>query len=230
MSPTIKLGFIGAYKLDIIHFLSRALLNLGYSVAIIDASEEQNLRYSIPDLTEMNSINYHGVECFLYQNSLEELSKISFEEFDVTLVDYGFNSAMAMDYVSCNLLFVVTDFERYHIQRLKALIDFAFEEKMKIVKIFRDLVSCKISCQYINQLLRIEEKANVLEEYRVPLLEEDLINRLTCAYDDHFRFKSLSKKYHTILTDIISEVLNDEPKQIERAIKYASEGKVKKCK
>lgn len=224
MIPSIKLGFIGSYKADLLHFFSKILLTMNKEVAIIDASREQYLLTTIPE-TINNEITYQGVDCFINYINIEQLIGFKYEQYAITLVDYGFNERLIEDFNSCTLLFVVTDFERHHILALKHLILHGLKQSSKVVMVYRDIVKCKITPQYINYLLDIENCAKVLAQYQFELNPNDYENKLLCQYNDVLNSKKISKGYKQMFGDIMEELLGLSHKEAVRVIKATEEGK-----
>lgn len=227
MKHSIKLGFIGTYKVDLIHYFSRILVAMNQSVAIVDATNEQYLLPTIPDPIN-NKIHYNGVDCYVNQIQINQLILLDYSEYDITLIDYGMNEAVADDYFNCALIFVVTDFERHHITKLKNLISNTFIPTLKVVKVYRDFVNSKITRKYIDFLLELEVKAKVLAEYVFELNEEDYTCKLLSQYNDIISFKKLRKGYKQMFSDVIEELYQINHREAIKYIKVAEEGK--QCK
>lgn len=223
----IKLGFIGAYKSDLLQFLSRILIHLNLNVAIIDASYEQILKYNIPNPFEEDIVNYRDVEILLNKNTIKQLETIDFDCYDIVLIDYGFNNLLLKDLKSCQMIFAITDLQIHNIMHMKEFfssIKRIAQDKLKIIKIYRDVVDCKIKHNYLKHILQCDEVINTVDEYFLYLNERDYICKLMSQYDDTYKFKTLSTDYKTLLKDIINQYFDFDSKTLTRAIKLAVEG------
>ena len=62
-SKSIRLGFIGFCKTDIILYMARILTCLGENVAVIDCSEQHELKLSVPDAIDTeDKLDYRVVD------------------------------------------------------------------------------------------------------------------------------------------------------------------------
>lgn len=224
----IKLGFIGTYKIDLFHYFSRILRALGKNVIIIDASEDQNLLVTLPESEEDCLVTLQGIDYLIDQKNMDLLDQVLYSDYDVALIDYGFNSEVAFDYSSCHILFVITDFQKHHVLKLKELVYATFSPEFNVVKLFRDVVECKISGAYINRVLDMDDKAKILAEYLFYLNESDYECQLISQYDDVFKFVKLSKEYKMLFLDILEELYSLKRVDIIKAIKLAEGAKI--CK
>lgn len=227
MDPFIKLGFIGTYKIDMLHYLSRILKALNKKVVIIDASKEQLLKTTLPTREDSEEFTYLGVDCISYAE--KELCNLNnLKGYDIALIDYGLNHEPTFSGIDYSILFIVSDFERHHILSLKKMLTNFLNNNTNVVKIYRDVIDTKINKDYINHFLNIEEHAKVLAEYEFEFTQDDYMCKLLCQYDDIFSFKKLSKKYKEMFADIIEELYDIKFGQVMKVIKSAEVGKV--CK
>ncbi len=224
----IKLGFVGSYKGDIFHYFSRILLVLGKKVVVVDASKEQDLQFTLPNCEGSTVVTSLGIDYLLHQDKMELLDQLSYSEYDIALIDYGFNNEVAYDYSSCHILFLVTDFQKHHVMKLKELVATSFSQELNVVKLYRDVVSSKIRSAYVNRVLGVEDKTKVLAEYIFELNEADYQCKLLSQYEELFRFSKLSKAYKGLFIDILDELFNLKKSQVARAIKRAEGGRI--CK
>lgn len=226
-TSSIRLGFIGSYKSDLLQFLSRIFFHLNLSVAIVDASHEQVLKYSIPNPFEEDNVNYRGVEILLNQNTIEQLETIDFDCYDIILIDYGFNKLVLRDLESCQIIFAITDLQIHNIMHIKELfqaIKLIAQNKLKAMQIYRDVVDCKIKHSYIKYILQGDKVINIVDEYFLYLNEKDYRCKLMSQHDDTYKFKTLSTEYKALLRDIVNQYVDFDSKAITRAIKLAEEG------
>ncbi|PKM51549.1 MAG: hypothetical protein CVV02_06335 [Firmicutes bacterium HGW-Firmicutes-7] len=228
MDPFIKLGFVGSYKVDMIHYLSRILKALNKEVILIDASEEQLLKTTLPTLADSDLFTYFGVDCISYSEEKVELSKaVNMKGYDIALVDHGLHVSERID-MEYSIVFIVTDYERHNILSLKKSLNNFLNNNMNVVKVYRDVIDTKINKNYINHILNIDVRTKVLAEYEFERTQEDYKCKLLCQYDEVFSFKKLSRKYKEMFADIIEELYGIEFGKVMKVIK-AVEG-AKACK
>lgn len=223
----IKLGFIGSYKSDLLQFLSRILFHLNLSVAIVDASREQILKYSTPNPFEEDIVNYRGVDILLNKNTIDQIENIDFDSYDIILIDYGFNNLLLKDLKNCQMIYAITDLQIHNIMYMKGFfnsIKLISQDKLEVIKIYRDVVDCKIKHSYLKRLLQCDEIINTVDDYFLYFNERDYICKLMSQYDDTYKFKALSTEYKALLRDIINQYFDFDSKTLTRAIKLAEEG------
>lgn len=228
MSRFFKLGFTGSYKLDLLNYIARICVNLGQKVAVVDASETQYMKYTIPEFKDVDCISYNGVDYFIDKGEPEKYNEVPWQSYNIVLIDYGFNNELMHLYSECQIVFAVTDFQRQHIMQLKYIVDSGYIKDTNVVKLYRDVFECKIRKKYIDHILKLEDNSKVLAEYVFERRTEDDVIKLLSQYDDRVKFKRLSKEYKEFLHDVIEEILELKPKEINRAIKLAQEASV--CK
>lgn len=219
-----RFGFFGTYKCDIINYFSRILNNLDKKVVVVDASIEQTMNYCIPDTYEDDYISYRNVDYYKNCINQDRFSDISYEDYDVILIDFGFNKQLLNELYDCKALFLVCDFQRHNVQNMKDFIS-SLEGESSIVRIYRDIVDSKINSKYVDSYLDIESCTQIIANYDFELEQCDYKCNLESQYNDIFKFKDLSKEYKDMFYDIISEFFQVEKKQILKAIKLAERGK-----
>lgn len=219
MNSFIKLGFIGSYKLDLLQYFAKFLVEMEKRVVIADASSEQYLAINLREKAELEK-ECQGICYITGCNSIEKLDKLKQKETDVILVDYGMDIEMAKDYQECDILFIVCDFEKYNVMRILD-ISSCLNPNSKIVKIYKDIISTKINKRYIDYILKLEDKSKVLAEYVLEFNERDYKARLLCQYDDNFSLKYISKAYRNLFFDISEELFQINTKEVNRKLKRA---------
>lgn len=225
MKPFIKLGFIGIYKADFLHYLSSVFKTMGKTVLVMDASNEQHLRSTLPEPVD-NEVTYRGVDFFLNQHTLEGLVKMDYKAYDICLIDYGLNQELSQDFATCDIIFVVSDYEKHHILALKGMIATAFDPSINVVHIFRDVFQTKINLKYIHYLLDTEAYAKVIAEYVLDFNEADYRCRLSCQYHEVLKFTHLTKAYKQLFADILEELYQIKRQQAMKLIKVAGRSQV----
>ncbi|MDM8535097.1 hypothetical protein QUF55_10410, partial [Clostridiaceae bacterium HSG29] len=116
---SIKLGFFGSQKVEILMYLARIYMNLNLKVLVIDASLEQNLKFSVPNNLNLNEIEYRGVKYFIERDSINMIKSDDYSEFDYILIDFGFNYSLVSELVICNQIFLITDFNKFNVYKAK---------------------------------------------------------------------------------------------------------------
>lgn len=215
----IKMGFFGSYKTDIYHYFSRILKVLDKRVAIVDASNDSYLYHSIPQLEE-EFVTYRDVDIYITKDGLEAATT---GDYDVLIIDYGFNS-LDNDFQACEIKLLVTDLQKHNISRVKDVLD-STSNKPQIIRIYRDLVGGKINPRYIDNYLNLEEKAEVIAEYDFYLDEDAYKCNIQCQYDDIISFKKLPKEYKSMFKELLGQYFSLDNKSITKAIKQAEGGK-----
>jgi len=234
MTETKKLGFAGSYKCDLILYLSRILLAAGKRVAIVDATDEQLFHYCLP-LTSLSDcvFTYRDIDVYYRIKNEDDYRSTVKEEYDVLLIDAGFNRSMVEVLKRTDYCIFVTDPEIHNVHKLKDFIS-AFSGSAKqieenngaqLVRIFRDMLQGKINYKYISSVLDLPSPLNYIGEYVFLLDETDRRQRLHCQYDHIFKFNKLSKEYKMLFGDMLEVFFGMDRKQIKKAIRKAERGR-----
>lgn len=235
MTGTIKLGFAGSYKCDLILYFSRILCAAGKKVAIVDASDEQLFKYCLPIVFASDCmVAYRDIDVYYkIKNEADCRSAIN-EEYDVLLIDAGFNKGMTEFLRHTDYCIFVTDPEVHNVQIMREFIS-TFNEPgketdgnktAKPVRIFRDMCQGKISYKYISSVIDSSAASmNYIGEYVFVLDEVDRSLRLHCQYDHIFKFKKLSKEYKIMFADMLDTFFGMNKKQIRKSIRKAERGR-----
>ncbi len=222
MDKPIKMGFVGTKTEDIILYLSRILFNMDMSVAVVDASEQQLMKYSVPVPDPRSHITtYRNVDIYLGCCNEDAYKKIDMGKYDAVIISMGLNPVFIRELSSYSLSFAVTDMERPNVLKLRdylSVLDCSYE----FIRIYRDVVDSKIDKSYLDSLLDI---ATVAGEYYFYLSEKELCCRLDSQYNDIFRFSILPKEYRAMFKDIIVNSFGFSRKDTETAIKKAEKGR-----
>lgn len=213
---SIKIAFLGIESYDIIHYFSRLLKNLEYSVLVIDESKESEILTSVPipkgedfELC-LCTINYREIDFTKYWKK-NEVSK-----YDYVLTCFGTNLNEELlqkhDY-----LFYVTDLQIQNIKRIqytrKKLIDKSPQQYLVI----RDFLGVK-------KKRFIERECKFNESH---YLSEDITDRklmLECQYNTVFTFRKASPDLKELLIDMY-ELDKEIDKKFRKAFKRAERGK-----
>lgn len=215
-----KVGFVGADNIDVILYLTRIFANLKYKTSIIDASDEQLLRYSVPEECG-DELTYRCVDIYFDKNTSIKLENVDCDKYDAVIVNYGFNHELMEDMKRCDSLIVLTDFDRVHVLKLKETLDKL--DSMPIVKIYRNVLKTKISSKYIDTILNIK-KFEIEKEYLIPFSSDDQKARLISQYDDIFAFTDISDKLLDFMINLVETHMNLDNKTFSKALKKAEKG------
>ncbi|WP_114298753.1 hypothetical protein [Anaerobacterium chartisolvens] len=222
MDETIKIGFVGSKTEDIILYISRILFNMDMNIAVMDTSEQQLLKYSVPESIPINLLtSYRNVDFYIGCCNKENYKKVDISKYNVIIINFGLNPAFVKELMSCSLRFAVTDLERSSVLRLKEYLEM-LDCSYEFIRIYRDVVDSKIDKSYLDSLLDI---ATVVKEYYFYISEKELCCRLDSQYNDIFRFSGLPKEYSAMFKDILVDSLSFNRKDVEMAIKKAEKGK-----
>jgi len=224
---SIKLGFFGSQKVEILMYLARIYKNLDMKVLVIDASIDQNLKYSIPDNLNLNEIEYRGVKYFIERDSINMIKSDDYSEFDYILIDFGFNYSLVNELMICDQIFLITDFNKYNVYKAKKFIEEIMNEynEFKLIRIFKDYIAGEIKKKYIDHLLFNGNEKNIIDKYEFPLFEKEIQNKYSSQYKDIFKMNKISKELNLFFKDILDETTEKKEKEINNAFKLARKGK-----
>lgn len=234
MTDTIRLGFAGSYKCDLILYLSGILHNAGKKVAIVDASDEQLFQYCLPVLFASDCmVTYRDIDAYYKIKNEDDYRSVMKEEYEVLLIDIGFNKSMAGFLRSMDYCIFVTDPEIHNVQKMRDFISIfnksgkeADENKSEnSVRILRDMCQGKIGYKYISSIIDSPTSMNYIGEYVFLLDEVDRRLRLHCQYDHIFKFGRLSKEYKIMFADMLDTFFGMSKKQIKKSIRKAERGR-----
>ncbi|WDV46950.1 hypothetical protein PV797_04430 [Clostridiaceae bacterium M8S5] len=216
-------GFIGTYKCDILNYLSRIFKSLGKNVVVIDASLKQEMVSCLPWSFNLDYVSFRNVDFYTHCYSKTNYNKVPIDDYDIVLIDYGFNDSLIGEIGDIKSLFIVSDFQRFNVLHMKELIA-DISGKPQSVRIYRDVVKSKINSKYIDNLLKLDEFVDTIAKYEFDLSYEDYKTNIEFQYNDVFKFKKLTKEYKEMFKDIISQYYQFEKKQIDKALKLAEGG------
>ncbi|HEX2945639.1 MAG TPA: hypothetical protein VHT96_06765 [Clostridia bacterium] len=256
MKQSIKIGLAGSYKCDLIMYFSRILHSAGKKVAIIDASEEQFLSYCVPLVFDSDHmVTYRDIDVYYKARNEEDCVNFIRGDYDVILVDAGFNAKMYNYLAGCDYCIFVTDPEIHNVQRLSEFIGkypglkllkpkakagdkpevksgeeagtaAAIEAaKGSQIRVFRDMCPGKIDYKYLCSILDKPAAAQYIGEYVFQLDENDRRLGLYCQYDHIFKFTNLSKDYKLMFADMLETFFGMNKKQVKKSISRAERGR-----
>lgn len=236
MSLINKIGFVGTYKCDLILYLAKIVAFAGKKVAIVDACEEDVWKYNVPVYLDSKVITYYDIDIYLDCKTMRDNIKLDLSNYDIVFFDFGFNKDLAQYIKECDALVIVSTMEKHIIMKLRECLktirvmnsetedNDVQGKKTDIIKIYRDVVSCKISTKYVDSLLDIDDMVNVVLEYILSFDEIGYKCRIENQYNDFIKFNKLPKTFKTMLIDIIRGCTDLNEKQIKKSLNKAERG------
>lgn len=231
MESTIKIGFAGSYKCDLLLYLARIATAAGKRVAIVDAASEDIWSYSVPVYMDKKLVTYNDTDIYLSCNTKGSLGDVDLGKYDMVFFDFGFNKDMVEYASQCDAGILISDIERNHVLRLREYIKaftLALESedkpKMDVIKIYRDVVDSKINTKYTDTLLDIGDKLNIAMEYIVGFDSVDYRCRIESQYNDNIKFNKITKDLKSMFVDILESCTQIDRKSLLNAMKKAERG------
>lgn len=215
MRSLTKLGFIGSYKADMLLFIARSLALLDLKVIVVDCDPNGYLSDYLPEVVDKKVM--HGKHVDYYLGPLPSY----FEGlYDIALCDFGTSEAYASDYIACQWHFMITDPQKHHINRLRTFLQRISErqERVQLIKIYRDMITGKINEQYLDFTLSVHEVFEVIASYVFEHHIEDYKYRIHSTYNEQIMFSALPKTYWMFYQDLIEELLDMDKKLIRDAV------------
>lgn len=204
------LGFVGCDSYDIIHYLSRILLELGESILLIDYSSLQALSCGIVEDKEI--VDFRGVDIAFDLELQEKL----FHQYSYILLDFGIENNHK-NLAECDEIYLVTDYQLYKIQ---LVLNTVMDEEQQRFLILRNDVGIKVKEDAI--LIEFDGLVDKENTYKLNSDEKDLKNCILCQHNGAIAFKRISGDMKELLVKILE--IDYERKEILAAIKKAARG------
>lgn len=212
------IGYIGIENFEMMLYLARILNKLKQKVLLIDLTADQDLASCIPVPIGLDPsddvISYYGVDFTKAAPSSDMLN-----EYDVVLISFGFNISAEIKY--CNRIVYAVNQMLHNINRVAALAPISAYEKHLIIK---DMVSSKITPEYIADCLKLEIKPeNIIT---LDFDEVDMKYKILAQHDSLFTFSRITNKAKRYLITTVRE-LNPEvtEKELREAYRLAERGR-----
>lgn len=217
-----KIGFIGKKIDDIMLYFSRVLVKLDKKVAIVDASFQQNLKYAIPQINEnLEVITYRNTDVYVNCYTPEVFAKVDFSKYEFVFINFGLNKYLLNEFFDCHEKFVLTDMENHSIYKLKEFLS-NFNKQIEMIRVYRDVIDCKISKKYLDNLLDVAT-IKYSKEYGLYLSENEMLCRIESQYNDIFKFNKLPKDFKAMIMEVLISFGFDK-KLVIKALKAAERG------
>lgn len=216
-----KLGFFGEVKWDFLIYLARIYKNLGLKVGILDASQENTLKYYLPKDLAMEVIDYNEITHFL---SYFEGCDVT--DFDILLVNIGFNSEDIQRLLSCDGHYFITTYNRSSIEKSLMLLDGISKVKkdFSFNQIFIDYIASEIKKKYIDFILSKDHGLMISNTYYLEIHECILKGRLSLQHKATKKTIKLPKDYYQLYEGIVLETTHYNKRKIKKAYKQSRKG------
>ncbi|TVX85620.1 hypothetical protein [Paenibacillus agilis] len=231
-----RILFVGACeKSDLLVYISKVLTTAGHKVLLIDATMLQRYFYSIPaisletKLTEYDGfdvirdcIDYRDVEtCFA--NNKEDL-----EAYDFVLIDTDCEAAVS-NWGDLDMQFIVSNFERYTVEKNERLLNAFFADREKSLTEFEliiyPFVKCNLDEKYPIQNLDHFPISWSEEPFEFYLEESDYIVRVNNQHDSRVSIKKSSRYTKNEIMAICQLISGQSQKEIKTAFRAAERNK-----
>ncbi len=205
------IGFTGAYSYDLILYLAKALQIYDVQVLVADHNPEETLIRMTAEKECLekvgsgvrNESRRTDIHCFSGIDIVQEsLSQERIASYDCVLIDFGKNG-YHMDYAFCTKVFYVGDM---CIHTLAAIRE-AVEVDVTVVKgiILRDLVSCKLTPQYL--IRKMQKEYDNTKVWMLPVEKEDFKTRYLMEADERIPCSQGSESMRELIFALMKEVI-----------------------
>lgn len=227
VASLIKVGFMGNKTEDIMMYLSRVIVILGKKIAIVDASAEQLLKYAIPKINDNYLVTpivttYRDVDVYVGHNVEGLLNSFECSKYEFVFMNYGYKSDLINGFMECNFKFAVTDMEIHSVYKLKEMAS-KINKPSELIRIYRDVVDCKIDKNYLDNLID-SELLKFSQEFALYVDENEMLCRIDSQYNDIFKFNKLPKDFKEMLVQLVVS-FGFEKKSALNAFKLAQKGR-----
>lgn len=234
------IGFIGkTNKLEIVQYVAKILNSYGSKVILIDATQDQKARYTVPTIIGTDTqaqyvVQYDNIDIAVGFGNMLELKKYllskgeDFNEYDYVLVDTDIEEMIEeYDLKSANNLFFVSSYDKYDIQKGIGLLKFVCASKRRAdpdgsLKIEKILYYSEINSADSKYIDRLSEQLPVEwgSVINFPYDQGDLSVNIQNQYAQKIDVRFLTKQYKTALqkvTKVIAE--NETDSSIKKVVK-----------
>lgn len=231
-----KVGFIGIYdKLDMILNVAKVLQLVGKNVLIVDATNIQKARYTVPSIspTFKYVTNFEEFDVAVGFESLQEVyNYLGLEEqeeqestYDILLVDCDSTDSMKKFKIAeADNKYFVTAFDNYSLKRGLEIFNRS-EENIELRKILYSKNMLKEENDYLNFLaagLDITWKTEIIY---FPIENGDLTEIMENQRVAKIKFKKLSQSYKDSIEYLATEIARDcNQNRIRKVMKNLERG------
>ena len=218
---TKRVAFLGIDKYQIMHFMSRILLNMQKKVLLIDQSETGALTASIPMPENYKGIltDYRGID---FSCDAQALCSEITDNYDYVFIDFGFevkHSAISQ----CDFIILVTDMQLYQAKRLNVI---TLSHKIPTNLVLMNVIYYKIQVSHIIEHLS-KYQIDSTNVFEVERCDEDYKQQLDCLYNTVVPFKRCSRGFKQMVTQLVHQILGEESQkvaEVKRALIRAERG------
>lgn len=224
----IYLGFMGAYSFDLILLLAMVLEKTGKKVLVVDRCDQHRLHYMLSPLKaesgSANGIYHKGNITFITTAP----TITDGDTYDVVITNYGVALTCLSTFVESDWCFVVSDLAKHNVamvcNQIRFITDF-LESTKPYIKIYKDLIPCKIDATYLDHLYQLEDKFQVVADYSFELDDGNMQDDIENAFNQSFKFKHVSEAYQQFVKEVIEAVFSVKQAEIKKALKAVKRGK-----
>ena len=235
-----SVGFIGKTdKTELVGYVSKIVASTGKKVIMIDATNIQKTRYTIPTIDEMEVdsqyvIQFDNIDIAVGFSNILELKKYllskgeDFNEYDYVIIDTDQEEMIdEYDLKSANALFFVSSYDKLHIRKGIELLRFLCATKRKVepngivtinkIVYFSDINTA--DARYFEQLsenLPIEWTGKQLN---YPYDQGDLSVNIQNQYSNKFDIRMLSKTYKEAIANTVEVITEESGSEIRKVMK-----------
>ncbi len=233
------IGFIGkTNKTEITQYIGRLLKGLGNKVIVVDATESQKSRYTVPTIlgTENQNqyvVQFDDIDIAVGFSNMLELKKYllskgeDFNEYDYVLVDTDIEEMIEeYDLKSANNLFFVSSYDKYDIVKGIELLRYVCAAKRRtdpeaVLNVERILYYSEVNSADSKYIDRFTESMPVewTSIHRYPYDQGDLSANIQNQYSGKIDFRYLTKMYKDALASSVKVITGEDEASIKKVMK-----------
>jgi len=147
-------------------------------------------------------------------------------EFDVLLINIGFNSEEIDRLLSSDYQYLITSYNRKSIEGTQVLLGKINEVRkdFSLNQIFVDYIASKIKKKYINFILSNQHSLTISNTYYLEMHENILKGRLALQHKAVKKTIKLPKDYYQLYQNILLETTQYNKSRIKKAYKASRKG------
>ena len=234
------IGFVGSVdKTELVMYVAKMLATMGKRTIYIDATSHQKARYIIPTIGGMEDENQYvvqhdGVEFAIGFTNMLELKKYflskgeDFTEFEYVIVDTDTNEMCEeYDLKSANNLFFVSSYDKYHIRKGVALLQYMCAMKRKadpdaqlpLTKLLYYSDINTADSLFIDNLTENLPLLWVHNTVNYPYDQGDLSINIQNQYSNKIDVRYLSNTYKDAIITTVGIITGDEKNMLKKVMK-----------
>ncbi len=218
----IRVGFAGCEAFDLILYISRTLVILGYPILIIDFTDSGALKKAIYHGMELESrkeiVNYRNIH-YLRRTPVEA-ELISYED-GLVLINYGLNPSREL-LLSCDILLIVMNAYPHMIDKVNALMSTLDWKAEKHQLLIRDIITPDDIDRVISKVRFPYDN----KEYYLFLDHNDYFCAVNCQINQSLKFLKLSSNLKKFIIYFIHDIFPQiKINNVKKALTSAGRGR-----